>query len=99
MTLENGISKQKNEAKIVNQKTSGIFSLYLREDGILHCHISDKEEYNLSYLPALNTAIGEMINYTPVPVMVTVDEAMLFPFDSRETLARKSAFPYSKAVA
>jgi len=99
MKAESTVSKPAHKPSVINQKTFGIFSLSLRDDGILHRHVSARGEYKMSDLPELNSIIGEMVNYDPVPVMVTIDESVTVPFEAREVMAQKSGSPYSKAVA
>jgi len=85
--------------KIIDEMVFRAFTLRLREDGILHRHISNHVEYTKESLKGLNRIIGEMVNYKPVPLIISADDFVIFPPKINETIAKKSTFPYTNAAA
>jgi hypothetical protein len=81
------------KVKIVDREVFDIFTIELREDGILHRHVSEKAEYNVKLINGLNAVIGKMVNYCPVPVLITIDDNVTFPSDVRSFRANKDILP------
>jgi len=91
--------KSNKTVKVIQKRVFDIFTLELRDDGILHIHLSNEKEYTLVGIKEVNLLIGEMVNYTPLPVLMSADDFVVFPEGAREMNAKKNTFPYSKAVA
>ena len=85
--------------KIISTKKFEVFTISLREDGILHIHISDEDEYTVESMKNMTHIIGEMVNYKKIPFLITRDEAVLSSLETRNYWAQKDSCPYSIAEA
>lgn len=85
--------------KIINQRKVGIYSLTLKDDGILYSHVSDERTESVDTLKEVVQVIGEMVNYKKVPMLNTRDEFAFPTPEIRSFWAQKDSFPYSSAEA
>ncbi|WP_317898024.1 DUF7793 family protein [Aurantibacillus circumpalustris] len=81
------IQKHNTEVKIVAEIVVGMYTLKLREDGILHCHISSGFKWSPNDYNLLLPAIEKIVNKKKIPLMVTYDE-LVFP--SQESIKYSS---------
>ena len=85
--------------KIIETRIVNIFTLNLREDGILHSHISGERAQTIDDLLELIPVIGEVVNFKKVPLLVTLDDFALPSDDVRTYWADKNTCPYFSAEA
>lgn len=85
--------------KIIDQRTVGVYTLSLMEDGIMYAHVSDESTETVEGLKEAVRVIGEMVNYKKTPMLNTRDEFALPAPELRSFWAQKDSFPYSSAEA
>jgi hypothetical protein len=85
-------------AEIIDKGTISVFTIVLRDDGILHTHISEKD-YGLGELMRLVPIIGKMTNLKAVPMLITLDENASPSHETRHFWAKKDTCPYTSAEA
>ncbi len=85
--------------KITETRIVNIFTLNMREDGILHTHVSSERVQTVNDLKEVVPIVGEMVNYKQVPLLVTLDDFALPSADVRKFWADKETCPYNSAEA
>ena len=75
------------------------FTLRLRSDGILHSHIASYPDFSVDSLKRFNRVMGDMVGFRKVPLLVTLDDFAIPPYETREFWAQKGSCPWSKADA
>ena len=88
-----------NEVKIIEEKVFDIFTLKLREDGILLIHLSGEKSLNLNQYMCVIAFIGEMLKGRRVPMLITTDEFLLIDDEVRNLMLKKYSNPYSLGSA
>ena len=88
-----------NEVKIIEEKVFDIFTLKLREDGILLIHLSGEKSLNLNQYICVIAFIGEMLKGRRVPMLITTDEFLLIDDEVRNLMLKKYSNPYSLGSA
>jgi hypothetical protein len=84
--------------KIIDKIVFKVYTLELREDGILHVHISG-ETYGIEELKALVPVIGKITNFQAIPMLLTLDEKASPDSEVRAFWAKKDSCPYVSAEA
>ena len=90
---------QGNDIEIMGTRVCEPFTLRMRSDGILHSHIASKPEFDVESLKRFNSVMGEMVGQKKVPLLVTLDDFAIPPYETREFWSQKGACPYSIADA
>lgn len=85
--------------KIIDQRKVGLYTLILRDDGIMYSHVSDERPETVESLKEAVQVMGEMLNYKKAPMLNTRDEFAFPSNEIRSFWAQKDAFPYSVAEA
>ncbi len=75
------------------------YYLYLRSDGIMYVRISSEKEETVELVKEMVKKMGEMVNYTQVPMLARHDAFALPGKPNRDHWAKKESCPYSKADA
>lgn len=72
------INKYSTDVKIISERTVSIYTVRLREDGIMHAHVSTGGKWKAEDFKLLFPVIGEMVNFKKVPLLVSYDK-LVFP--------------------
>ena len=88
-----------SEVKIIEEKVFDIFTLKLREDGILLIHLSGEKSLNINQYICVIAFIGEMLSGRRVPMLITTDEFVLIDDEVRNLMLKKHSNPYSLGSA
>lgn len=78
-----------------NKRSFDIFELQIRENGILHVHVSGEQSVTLDQYKKIIFFIGEMLEGRKAPILVTADEFVLIDDDARMEMRKKDSNPYS----
>ena len=89
----------KTEVEIIATEICEAFTIKLRSDGIVHSHTSGAVEFNVDSLKKFSVAMGKMVNYRQVPLLLTLDEFAIPPVETRAFWAKKDSCPYAIAEA
>ncbi|MCW3072245.1 MAG: hypothetical protein JWO44_2135 [Bacteroidetes bacterium] len=84
------------------EKTDGtvsLFSVELREDGIVHVKISSREEIDLPLAKKIIAAIGKKCADRKRPVLLSSESFAAPTAEARAYMAKAEANPYSSASA
>ncbi len=87
------ISEKKVE--IITTEICEAFTLRLRSDGILHSHTTSNLDFNVESLKKFNIVMGQMLNYKPAPLLITLDEFAIPPSETRVFWAKKESCSYA----
>lgn len=79
--------------------TVEIFTLEMREDGILHMHATGDHTIDMRLYHLLIASIGEITGGKKVPILSTTDELTLPDDDVRAYMTKPEANPYCLANA
>jgi hypothetical protein len=88
-----------NDVEIVATGVVVPYYLSLRSDGIMHIRISPEKEESVELVKKMVEKLGEMVNYTQIPILIRHEEFALPGKANRDYWATKEACPYSKAEA
>jgi hypothetical protein len=86
------------EIKIIDKTKVDAFTLILREDGILHIHISE-EDYGTKELKKLVPVIKGLARSESIPMLTTLDENASPSAETRDFWAKNDNCPYVSAEA
>jgi len=78
------IDRNASTVKILAEETIAIYTIRFRVDGIMHAHVSAGGKWNPEDYKILFPAVGKMVNYKKVPLMITYDK---FVFPTAESSA------------
>lgn len=84
---------------IVDKREFDVFTLELRDDGILHLHASGDEPVGILQYNFIIKSIGEITGGKKVPLLATADEFLVPDQEVRKVMARHDSNPYSSASA
>ncbi len=87
------------EDKVIAKAVVVPYYLYLRSDGIMYIRISSEKEETVELAKKMVEKMGEMVNYTQVPLLFQHEDYALPGKENRDYWATKEACPYSKADA
>jgi len=81
------------------KKTIEVFTIEMREDGILHLHAKGDTIIDMQLYNVLISSVGEMTGGKKVPILSTADELTIPDEEVRKYMTRPEANPYCIANA
>lgn len=94
------IKENKTDVKILAEMVVGMYTIKLREDGILHGHVSSGFKWSPKAHEDLLLAIERIVDKKKVPLLVTYDELVFPTPESSDYWSNpKTACPYLCAEA
>jgi hypothetical protein len=85
--------------KIIEQKTVDLYTILLKDDGILYCTISDRRQETLEGQALLIAALGEMTGYKKKPCFCRLESGSFPSLEIRESWAKEETCQYTSAEA
>jgi hypothetical protein len=87
------------DVEIIAKQVVVPYYLYLRADGIVYVRISSEKDETLELVKEMVKKMGEMVNYSQVPILARHEDFALPGKANRDYWAKKESCPYSKAEA